>query len=144
EMTSRIELKAGEEFWNLDINLRDAQTPELDNEAAAERFEDTFRQVLDGKAENDGLNRLVLIAGLNWRQVALIRCYAKYLLQIGIPFSQNYMEDVLVQHAGLGQRLVRRFEPQFPPGLRRAERRAKPAVVSAAIERGVARARNID
>src|SRR5690606_31637823 len=80
EQPYRMALKSGEEFWIQDFELRYAQTPELDIEAAAERLEDTFRQVLDGKAENDGLNRLVLIAGLNWRQVALIRCYAKYLL----------------------------------------------------------------
>src|SRR5690606_25777171 len=42
------------------------------------------------------------------------------------------------------QQLVRQFELQFHPGLSRAERRDKLAVVSAAIERGVARARNID
>jgi glutamate dehydrogenase len=144
EQPYRITLKSGEDFWIQDFELRYAQTEELDLETAAERFEDTFRQVLDGKAENDGFNRLVLAAGLNWRQVALIRCYAKYLSQIGIPFSQNYMEDVLVQHAGLVQQLVRQFEVQFHPDLGRTERKEKLAVVMAAIERGVARARSVD
>lgn len=144
EQPWRITLKSGEAFWIQDFELRYANTAELDIETAAERFEDTFRQVLDGKVENDGFNRLVLTAGLNWRQAALIRCYAKYLSQIGIPFSQNYMEDVLVQHAGLVQQLVRQFELQFHPGISRAERREKLESVSAAIERGVARARSLD
>lgn len=144
EQPYRITLKNGEDFWIQDFELRYAKTEELDIDAAAERFEDSFRQVLDGNIENDGFNRLVLTAGLNWRQIALVRCYAKYLSQLGIPFSQNYMEDVLVLHAGLVRQLVRQFELQFHPGIGRNERREKLEIVVAAIERGVARARSLD
>jgi glutamate dehydrogenase len=144
EQPYRILLKNGEDFWIQDFELSYAKTAELDIDAAAERFEDSFRQVLDGEVENDGFNRLVLTAGLNWRQIALVRCYAKYLSQLGIPFSQNYMEDVLVLHAGLACQLVKQFELQFHPGIGRAERREKLETVVAAIERGVARARSLD
>ncbi|HZD52119.1 MAG TPA: NAD-glutamate dehydrogenase domain-containing protein, partial [Woeseiaceae bacterium] len=144
EQPYRIALKNGEAFWIQDFELRYPHTPELDIEVAAERFEDTFRQVLDGKVENDGFNRLVLAAGLDWRQVALVRCFAKYLLQLGIPFSQNYMEDVLVLHAGLVGKLVGQFELQFHPGIARREREQKLETLTAAIERGVGRARSLD
>jgi glutamate dehydrogenase len=144
EQPYRITLKSGEAFWIQDFELRFARTAELELETAAERFEDTFRQVIDGKVENDGFNRLVLSAGLNWRQVTLVRCYAKYLSQLGIPFSQNYMEDVLVLHAGLVGKLVRQFELQFHPGIAANERREKLQTLVAAIERGVARARSLD
>ncbi len=144
EQPYHVVLRNGGNFWIQDFELRYANTAELDIEAAAERVEDSFRQVLEGAIESDGFNRLVLAAGLNWRQVALIRCYAKYLSQLGIPFSQNYMEDVLVQHAGLAGQFVRQFELQFHPGIGKSERREKLDAVTAAIERGVARARSVD
>ena len=52
-------------------------------------------QIWRGDAENDGFNRLILAAGLSWRQVAMLRGYCKYLLQIGVPFSQTYVEETL-------------------------------------------------
>ena len=45
--------------------------------------------------EDDGFNRLVLGAGLGWRDVAMLRAYCKYLRQAGVPFSQAYMEETL-------------------------------------------------
>ena len=36
-------------------------------------FEEAFAQLWRGQAENDGFNRLILGAGLSWRQVAMLR-----------------------------------------------------------------------
>ncbi|MEX0975927.1 MAG: NAD-glutamate dehydrogenase [Woeseia sp.] len=144
ERPYRILLKNGETFWIQDFELRIPNTEDLDLATAAERFEESFRQVLDGKVENDGFNRLILSAGLGWRQVALVRCYAKYLLQLGLPFSQNYMEDVLVQHAGLAKSLVEQFELQFRPGMRQSDREEQLKACISGIERGVARAVSLD
>ncbi len=144
EQPYRILLKNGETFWIQDFELRFPNTDELDIGSAAARFEECFRQVLDGHAENDGFNRLVLAAGLNWRQIVLVRCYAKYLSQLGIPFSQNYMEDVLVLHAQLARSLVEQFELQFRPDVSKNERHDLLKICVAAIERGVARAKSLD
>ena len=59
-------------------------TAETSPEAASQLFEDAFAAVWSGAAESDGFNALVLHAGLNWRQVVLVRAYAKYLRQVGI------------------------------------------------------------
>ena len=40
----------------------------------------------------DAMGTQTDIAAHAWRQVVLLRCYAKYLTQIGIPFSQNYIK----------------------------------------------------
>ena len=44
-----------------------------------------------GEAESDGFNRLVIGAGLAWRDVTILRAAAKFLRQAGFPFSQDYM-----------------------------------------------------
>ena len=144
ERPYRIELKNGDKFWIQDFELRFPDTDELDMDSAAGRFQDSFRQVLDGRVENDGFNRLVLTAGLDWRQTVLLRCYAKYLLQLGIPFSQNYMEDVLVLNASLARTLVEQFEWQFRPGVPRQERDDNVKSCVAGVERAVARAQSLD
>ena len=117
---------------------------ELDIDEAALRFQDAFRAVRMGQAENDGLNRLVLAAGLDWHQNTVVRCYAKYLLQLTIPFSQDYMENVLVSHAGFVRDLVRHFELQFDPSIGKRKRREDLEHIRRKVRRSIGRARNLD
>ena len=58
----------------------------------------------------------MLAAGLDWRQVAMLRGYCKYLLQIGVTFSQAYMEETLARYPLLARLLVELFEARFEPG----------------------------
>ena len=48
-------------------------------------FQDSFLRVWEGRMEDDGFNRLVLRAGLAWREVTMLRAYAKYLRQSRLP-----------------------------------------------------------
>jgi len=79
------------------------------------RFEEAFAKVWAGAMESDGLNRLVLASGLDWRQVTVLRLYAKVLRQAGSAFSQAYMEDALSRHPTVAARLVALFEARFDP-----------------------------
>ena len=92
-----------------------AQRPLGDLAAARADFEDAFARIWSGDAENDGFNKLVLAAGLTWRQVAMLRGYAKYLLQTGVPFSQAYMEEPLVRYPLVARLLAELFEARFNP-----------------------------
>jgi len=92
-----------------------AQRPLGDLAAARGDFEDAFARIWSGEAENDGFNKLVLAAGLTWRQVAMLRGYAKYLLQTGVPFSQAYMEETLVRYPLVARLLAELFEARFHP-----------------------------
>jgi glutamate dehydrogenase len=78
-------------------------------------FEEAFEHVWRGGAENDGFNRLVLGAKLNWRQVAMLRGYSKYLLQTGVTFSQAYMEETLNRYPAIAGLLVELFLAKFDP-----------------------------
>ena len=89
---------------------------QVDVESARGRFEEAFAAVWSGQAENDGFNRMVLTAGLNWRQVAMLRGYCKYQLQTGVTFSQPYMEATLARYPLIARLLVELFEARFEPG----------------------------
>ncbi len=78
-------------------------------------FEDAFLAIVDGRAEDDGFNRLVLGAGLAWREVALLRAYCKYFRQTGTLFSQRYIEDTLAAHPLIARGLVELFVARLDP-----------------------------
>jgi glutamate dehydrogenase len=84
-------------------------------EVVREQFCAAFAAAWRGEAEVDRFNALVLRAGLDWRQAALLRAYARYLRQIGTPYGQYYLADILVGHAPVAAALVRLFEARFDP-----------------------------
>ena len=81
-----------------------------------ERFTEAVSAVWRGDAEDDGLGALVLLAGLNWRQVTVVRAYVQWLRQTGLPFGQDYVEATLAGHPQIVGRLVALFETRFSPG----------------------------
>ncbi len=83
---------------------------------ARELFQDTVNSVWDGRNESDRFNALVLAAGLTWRQVVVLRAYAKYMRQGGTPFAQDSIEDALRGNVDITRLLVRLFETRFDPG----------------------------
>ncbi|MDI3263012.1 MAG: NAD-glutamate dehydrogenase [Fulvimonas sp.] len=98
----------------------------------AERFERAFEALWRGQAESDGFNNLVLAAHIDWRQVAMLRGYCKYLLQTGVTFSQAYMEDALGRYPAIAGLLVELFLAKFDPrreSLSAAEREAAAAAL---------------
>lgn len=82
---------------------------------SAPRISEAFGRIWSGEVENDGFNRLILAANLEWRQVVLIRALCKYLLQTRVPFSQAYMIDSIVGNAGVARMIVELFEQRFDP-----------------------------
>ena len=96
--------------FEVEVARADFDVSRLDAE-----FEAAFSQLWRGHAENDGFNRLILAAGLDWRQVAMLRGYCKYLMQVGVPFSQSYVEETLVRYPLLARLLVELFEARFDP-----------------------------
>ena len=104
----------GRTVYLQDFEVESARRVDVD--AMGHVFEEAFVQVWRGHAENDGFNRLVIAAGLDWRQVAMLRGYSKYLQQVGVPFSQTYIEETFARHPLLARLLVERFEARFHPG----------------------------
>jgi glutamate dehydrogenase len=82
-------------------------------------FEDALAALWQGQIEDDGFNALVLDAHLTWRQVVVLRAYAKYLRQANITFSQRYIERVLAANVAVTRLLVRLFESRFDPAHQR-------------------------
>jgi glutamate dehydrogenase len=144
ERPYELKMHGGESLWIQDFHLRHRGGSEIDVKAASARFEECFMRVLEGDAEIDGLNRLTLTADLDWRKTSLLRCYAKYLQQLGLPFSQDYMEDVLAAHPRLVGLLLEQFQAMFDPAISKNRRTGLLRTVEPAVRREVGKAKNVD
>ncbi len=109
------EIKSGDSAITIqDILVRPGRLS-FDLEKVRVLFQEAFERIWRGDAENDGFNKLVLGAQLNWRQVSILRGYCKYLLQTGVTFSQAYMEQTLASYPDIAGLLIELFEAKFDP-----------------------------
>ncbi len=119
------EFATAEPFWIYDFGLHRRPVSEavdawqqgdlISNQRVREQVEGALLALWDGRIEDDGFNALVLDAQLTWRQVAVLRAYAKYLRQANITFSQDYIESVLRANAPIARLLIMLFESRFDP-----------------------------
>ena len=82
-----------------------------------DKFQEAFIRVWTHQAENDGFNRLVLGAGLEWHEVVVFRAYAKYLRQIGVAFSEALIQQTLVKHPEITRTILQLFKNYFDPAI---------------------------
>lgn len=78
-------------------------------------FQQLLSQVFARKCENDGFNRLALVAGLDWRSISLLRALSKYLRQAGLTFSQAYVEQCVTNYPEISRALVQLFAARLDP-----------------------------
>ncbi|MFG0379718.1 NAD-glutamate dehydrogenase [Pseudomonas sp. zbq_18] len=113
EFPYKLRREDGREFWIHDFAFTAAEGVNVDIQQLNDTLQDAFVQIVGGAAENDGFNRLVLTASMPWRDVALLRAYARYLKQIRLGFDLSYIAATLVNHADIAKELVRLFRTRF-------------------------------
>ena len=135
--------KDGSVFSMHDFGMRPMEAVDVRLETVGPVFQETFEAIWKGDIENDGFNRMVLFAGLSSRQILVLRAYCKYLLQVGIPFSQSYMEQTLSRNPELARLLAELFDARFGPEGER-DRQAKVDSLEAKIREGLEAVANLD
>lgn len=110
-----LNLKDGLVFWINDFSLQYKPVHDTSNSRFGNLLKDTMSAVWYGHAENDRLNRLVLSAELDWRQVSIFRAYTRYMRQAGFTYSQQYIEDTLTDYPEIVKQLFIYFDRRFNP-----------------------------
>jgi glutamate dehydrogenase len=82
-----------------------------------QKFQEAFVRVWRHDAEDDGFNRLVLAAELEWHEVVVLRAYCKYMRQIGVNLSEAYVQQTLANNPSITRMLVQLFTNYFDPSL---------------------------
>lgn len=115
EYPSEIVRHDSSRVWLHDFGLSYSSTEELNIQKLRPLFQEAFQRIWQGAVENDTFNRLTLLAGLGWREVSVLRAYAKHMRQAAFTFSQPYMEQALAAYPRLAGQLVGLFELRFDP-----------------------------
>ena len=115
EWPQEITLPDCHRIWINDFGVKPVHIDDVDVSQVKEIFQEAFSKIWSGEVENDGFNRLILAGQLTWREVSILRAYTKYLRQIGVPFSQAYVEIVVSRNAGIAKILVKLFKYYFDP-----------------------------
>ncbi|NMG00448.1 NAD-glutamate dehydrogenase [Aromatoleum toluolicum] len=143
ERPSEIARQDGECVWIHDFGLAYAGAEELDVDTLRPLFHDAFLRAWRGEIESDDFNRLTLLAGLTWREITVLRAYAKHMRQAAFTFSQAYMEQTLAAWPRLARQLVELFSLRMDPA--RVEDRARhEARVLAGIDDALNGVANLD
>src|SRR5262249_57499280 len=93
-------------IWMHDFGTSTQDSAEVDVGKIRDVFHEAYARIWAGEMEDDGFNRLVLRAGMGWREITVLRAYCKYLRQIGSTFSQAYMDETLTPNPPPARPLV--------------------------------------
>jgi glutamate dehydrogenase len=132
------------DVWIQDFEMSTADGQPISPGKVNQQFQDVFENTWIGRIENDGFNRLILKAGLDWRQALMLRALCRYLLQTGLPFSQAYMEQVLAEHAPIAQLLVELFEARLDPDRPGQRQERSVTAINHAFERALDAVASLD
>ena len=143
EQPFAIQLADGVNFSIQDFHLRDRAGNPVALDAVKQKFENAFAAVANGLAEDDGFNRLVLLASLDWHDIVVLRAVAKYLRQAGAAFSQTYMESALANNARVAALLIALFHARLDPKAE-GDRAAAEAAICAEIETALEQVASLD
>jgi glutamate dehydrogenase len=98
-----------------DFGILGADGQPLDLEECGERVATTVAAVLAGNTESDSLSRLIISAGLDYRQVHMLRAYRTYWQRVGSGFTTEYINDAFAAHPSIAKSLIELFEARFDP-----------------------------
>ncbi|MFO0981403.1 MAG: NAD-glutamate dehydrogenase [Planctomycetota bacterium] len=85
--------------------------------AGEERLRDALRALQDERATEDSLNGLVLLQGLTWREVEILRTLRNHLLQIHPAYNADTINSVLLRNSTVAAKIFRMFVARFDPAV---------------------------
>jgi glutamate dehydrogenase len=85
------------------------------------RLLDALRALHEERATECPLNGLVLLEGLEWREVEMLRTFRNHLLQLRPHYNADTLTGVLLRNAGAARALFEEFAARFDP-VREADR----------------------
>ncbi|MGR6329039.1 NAD-glutamate dehydrogenase [Sphingomonas sp. XXL09] len=98
----------------------------------ATMLEGAIAAVLEGRAENDAFNRLIVDVGLSPHAVVLLRAWFRYLRQAGLTYGLTTVVDALRRAPKVANALIARFAAAHDPA-----GNGDPHAADEAIERGL-------
>lgn len=80
-----------------------------------QRMLETIAVTMDGRVENDALNKLCVLTGLAWQDIDVLRAYRNYYLQLGHQTTRASVHHALINNPQVALALFNYFEQRFRP-----------------------------
>ncbi|MBQ0791515.1 MAG: NAD-glutamate dehydrogenase, partial [Oleispira antarctica] len=103
----------GRKVWIHNFLLEYTLAERIDMQTVKGLFHETFKNIWHGHAESDGFNKLVLGSEIGWREIAMLRGYARYMKQIRFGISEFSIAATLSRYIDISRLLVKAFEVRF-------------------------------
>ena len=142
ERPFEIETADSRDFFLYDLGLK--YPAKVDPLSTGQLLADSFGAAVTGAAESDSFDRLVLREGLQWRQVTVLRAYARYMRQMGNTNSFGFMADTLLANPHVTKGLNALFAARFDPSLSEDERAEAQASVRKDLEVSIEKVATLD
>ncbi|MGB1144760.1 MAG: NAD-glutamate dehydrogenase domain-containing protein, partial [Glaciecola sp.] len=101
--------------WIMDFSMLHPSFPTDNMSSSQALFQEAFGLVWQNHLEDDAFNRLILSANITGRNVTILRAYAKYMRQIGLSFSIEYIANTMAEYPDISASLVELFAYRFNP-----------------------------
>lgn len=113
-----FEIKASPDFkhsWIYEFKLSSPIEIEVPFESLKKNIEQALTKISEGALVSDSLSKLLVLSGVSWRKVKLLRALTRYLHQTGFPYGKGYVQQVLIKHYKYTEKLLDYFEARFDP-----------------------------
>lgn len=142
ERPFEIETADRRDFFLYDLGLK--YPAGVDPVATGELLADSFGAAVSGAIESDSFDRLVLREGMHWRQITVLRAYARYMRQMGNTNSFGFIADTLLANPAVTKGLSALFAARFDPAVDENQRAATQGSVRAALNEAIEQVATLD
>ncbi|MET3589128.1 glutamate dehydrogenase [Bartonella silvatica] len=144
EQTLELPDSNGYSVYLHDMQLESAFELSIDSKEEGQKHAETFEAIWSHDADNDAFNALTQTAGLNWREIVILRHYGRYLQQAGIPYSQDRVAQTLNAYPEITQDLYALFHLKFHQSHTEKEREKNLSVIQKRIEEKLQKVSGLD
>jgi len=134
EVPTQLTGTTGTVIHDFEVQLTGGPSAALQRDA--ELVENAIAEVLEGTAENDAFNRLIVEAAMHPESVMLFRAWFRYLRQTGMNYGMATVVDALRRAPAVAAALIERFSAAHDPARAGTDSQAVEAA-TAAIDAGL-------
>ncbi len=142
ERPFEIQTADGRDFFLYDLGLK--YPAGIEPLATGGLLADSFGAAVSGLVESDSFDRLVLRKSMHWRQVVVLRAYAKYMRQMGNTNSFGFLADTLLANPDVTRALIALFEARFDPAIDDADRGPRQDAVRVRLDAAIEQVATLD
>jgi glutamate dehydrogenase len=105
----------GASYFIKSFTIKPAQNPCKPIVRLRQRLLEAIQAILAARVENDALNKLIILTGMEWQEIDVLRAYRNYYLQLGYRTTRASIHHALLSNPDVALCLYHYFDARFRP-----------------------------